>query len=87
MTEESATVSRALHARPASQISRTAAQFSADVQLLANGGTANAKSVLSVMALDVDEGAELIVRAHGDDEDQAVDAVRRLLEGRGDSDG
>lgn len=87
MTESTATAQRALHARPASILSRAAAQFTSEVVLVAGDRSANAKSVLSLMALDVDAGAELIVRASGEDEAQAVKVMRGLIEDTGEPDG
>jgi phosphotransferase system HPr (HPr) family protein len=81
MIEVSITVRDALHARPASRVSRCAAQFSAETVLVAGDRSGNAKSVLSLMALDVEAGSSVALRATGADAEAAIDALSRILEG------
>jgi phosphotransferase system HPr (HPr) family protein len=82
MIEVSVTVRDALHARPASRVSQCAAQFSAETVLVAGERSGNAKSVLSLMALGVEAGSSVVLRATGDDGEAAIDALSRVLEGR-----
>jgi phosphotransferase system HPr (HPr) family protein len=79
MNERILVVNRALHARPASSLAKLASGFASDIQLLVAGRTANAKSVLSLLALDLDVGDEVAVRADGGDAGAAVDAVSAML--------
>jgi len=65
----------ALHARPAGALVRAAAAFTAEVFVRANGRRANAKSILDVLALGAEGGAELVIDASGED---AVAAAERL---------
>ena len=65
----------ALHARPAGAFVRAAAVFSAEVFVNANGRRANAKSILDVLALGAEGGAELVIAASGED---AVEAAEHL---------
>ena len=64
-----------LHARPAALVAQLAAEFDADVTV----DGANAKSVLSLLALGAVGGAALTVRASGPDAVAAVDAVASLI--------
>ena len=60
-----------LHARPASELTKIAAGFDAEVTV--NG--VNAKSLLSIMALGLGQGAEVVYRASGPDAQSAIDAL------------
>jgi phosphotransferase system HPr (HPr) family protein len=65
-----------LHARPAADFVRTAMGFEAAIQVAANGREANAKSLLTVLALGAKGGTELRLTAVGDDAGAALDALR-----------
>jgi phosphoenolpyruvate-protein phosphotransferase len=64
-----------LHARPAAALVAAARRFSAEVRLHKGTRTANARSLVSIMALEVSHGDALVVEAQGSD---AADAVREL---------
>jgi phosphocarrier protein FPr len=68
-----------LHARPASVLASTARQFRAEVRLERGETSANVRSVVSVMALEVLGGDRVRVSASGDDAAEAVAAVRAAL--------
>jgi phosphotransferase system HPr (HPr) family protein len=70
-----------LHARPAAQFVRTAMGFSARVIVGAGGRDADAKSLLSVLALGAKGGTPLRLRADGDDAPCAVDALAGCVAG------
>jgi phosphocarrier protein len=65
----------ALHARPAADFVRAAAQLPVPVTVSVNGRSANARSILEVLALGATGGTELVLSASGD---EAADAVARL---------
>jgi phosphotransferase system HPr (HPr) family protein len=67
----------ALHARPAGAFVREAARAVAEIRVAANGRSANAKSILEVLALGAAGGTELEISASGVD---AVEALERLAE-------
>ena len=69
----------ALHARPAGLFVREAARFSADVTVSANGKSANAKSILEVLALGATGGTELGLEASGDDAAEALAGLVGLI--------
>lgn len=76
---ESSTVVRViegLHTRPAAHLARLAKGFEARVELVCRGVPANAKSSVKLMLLCVKEGDEIILRADGCDES---DALTQLL--------
>jgi len=68
-----------LHARAAGLFRRTAAGFKADIQVIRGTVTANAKSLLGLMALEASQGTDLLVRARGVDADSAVAALAGLV--------
>ena len=74
----------ALHARPAGTFVKTALSFGARVVVASDGKQADAKSILSVLALGALGGTELRLSAEGEDAAQAIDAlaacVRNLSE-------
>lgn len=69
-----------LHARPAAMVAAAARQFRSDVRLIKDGRDANARSVVSIMALEVAGGDTLRVLARGDDAAAALAAVTQALE-------
>lgn len=66
----------ALHARPAGTFVREAARFGASIVVSANGKSANAKSILEVLALGATGGTEVALSASGED---AVEAIASLV--------
>jgi phosphocarrier protein HPr len=66
-----------LHARPAAVFAKTAARFNADVTVTKGDGQANAKSIMSVLKLDVKQGDRITIATQGEDAD---DALRELVE-------
>lgn len=69
-----------LHARPTATLVGVAKQFRSDIRLRRGEDSANAKSIVSVMALAVGHAEKVVFTAHGPDADQAVaqlaDAIR-----------
>jgi phosphotransferase system HPr (HPr) family protein len=68
-----------LHARPAGLLARTAAGFTAAVTVCTGERSANARSVLEVMALGAVAGTEVTLRAAGPDAEAAVVALSAAL--------
>jgi phosphotransferase system HPr (HPr) family protein len=68
-----------LHARPAATFVRTAMRFSAQVRLVSAGREADAKSLLSVLALGAKRGTTLTLRAEGEDAASALDALATTI--------
>jgi phosphocarrier protein HPr len=72
-----------LHARPLSLFVKTASALQSDVQVenLTNGkGPANGKSPLNLMLLTAQRGHQIRIQADGPDSDQAIAALRELIE-------
>ena len=72
-----------LHARPAMQFVDLANQFKSDVKVLSfgeEGGEADGKSVMQMIILAAVEGTPLKIVAEGEDADQAVEKLVKLIE-------
>jgi phosphocarrier protein HPr len=68
-----------LHARPASELVKLASSFESDFFIHMYGYRVNGKSILGVMTLAAEKGAELELEFNGPDEDQASDAIIKLI--------
>jgi phosphotransferase system HPr (HPr) family protein len=68
-----------LHARPAALFTRAATGFTADVSVSKDDQTANAKSLLSVLKLDVRHGDTVTLVTDGPDADEALRALAELV--------
>ena len=67
-----------LHARPASQFVREAQKYESDIRIKFNGREINGKSILEVLSLGADCGTEIEATANGADEQQALEALKRI---------
>ncbi len=69
-----------LHARPAAMLVQKASKFKSEIKLQKEDIEINAKSILSVMMLAAEVGSFVIIKAEGEDEEQAVEAIAGLFE-------
>ncbi len=69
-----------LHARPAAMFVQAAAKQPVKVTIAKVGGDpVDARSILSVLALDARGGDEVVLAAEGDGADQALDELAALV--------
>ena len=68
-----------LHARPASLLVQTAAEFRSKIMLRFAEKAANAKSIMGVLKLGVSPGDTIVVQAEGEDAEQAIAALTDLV--------
>ncbi|MCK8816715.1 HPr family phosphocarrier protein [Natroniella sulfidigena] len=82
MTEQQVMVtsSAGLHARPASLIVQEANNYQSEIKLAKDNNEVNAKSIMGIMGLGVSQQTEITVKAEGEDEEEAVAAVVKLIE-------
>lgn len=64
-----------LHLRPAGILCKEAMKYKSLITFTFNGGTANAKSVLSVLGACVKSGDEIELICEGTDEKEAMEAL------------
>lgn len=87
MTEREVVVGHrlGLHARAAARVVQLANQFQSSIALRRNDQgkdvEADARSILSILFLAARQGATLMVRADGADEDDAVNSICEYLKG------
>ena len=81
MPERNVTVASSvgLHARPAMIFAQAAATKPVPVTLAKNGNAVDARSVLSVLGLDVRSGDQVVLAADGEGADTALDELVDLL--------
>lgn len=81
MIETSATVRviEGLHTRPAAQMAKLMKNFGCNIELVCRGKTASAKSSVKLMLLQVKEGEDVLIRAEGEEEQEAIDHLVSCL--------
>jgi len=69
-----------LHARAAAKLVHTASAFDAKVTLSRDGDEVDGKSILGLLLLAAGRGTPLLVRVVGRDEEEALGALRDLVD-------
>jgi len=69
-----------LHARPAAHFVRLANGFVSDIYLARDSVEVNGKSIMGVMMLAAEEGAQIEIRAEGEDAEKALEDLVSLVE-------
>jgi len=82
MIEKNLTVKNraGLHTRPAAALVKLTSRFVSEIQFVRNGFAINGKSIIGVMTLAAEQGAQLRVKVSGEDEAEAVRAIEDLFE-------
>ena len=68
-----------LHSRPASELVKVASKFDSEINLIYDGQEANAKSILGLMVLAIEPGAEVEIEVDGDDKEEALKSIEDLI--------
>lgn len=68
-----------IHARPASLLVKVAANYKSDFFIHSHGYQINGKSILGVLTLAAECGAELELEFSGEDEVQAMESILLLF--------
>ncbi len=71
-----------LHARAAAKLVAAASSFQALIELEKGKQRINAKSIMGVMMLAASKGTTLTIYTQGDDEIEAMEALRTLINDR-----
>jgi len=69
-----------LHARPAAKLVQTALPFKSEIHIRLNSHRVNAKSIMGLLTLAAAQGSRLQVTCTGPDAEQALEAIRGLVE-------
>jgi phosphocarrier protein HPr len=80
VAEREATVGpeEGIHGRPAAQFIKTAKRFSSQIVVIKGDREVNAKSVMKITGF-AKKGEKIIIRAEGEDAEEAVDALAELI--------
>ena len=70
-----------LEARPVAVLVQVASQHESSVYIESAGKKVNGKSIMGMMSLGLDSGAEITVVADGKDEEEAVLSIEKFLSG------
>lgn len=68
-----------LEARPVALLVQEASKYDSVIYIQSGDKRVNAKSIMGMMSLGLDNGEELVVSAEGADEEQAVNGIDRFL--------
>ena len=68
-----------LHARAAAKLVNCASQYASSIELVRDGQKVNGKSIMGVMMLAASQGTKLALEVDGEDETEAVAALRKLI--------
>lgn len=71
-----------LHARPAAEFVKAAHLFEADIWVRKEELEVNGKSIMGMMMLAAERGAEIVIRATGADAEEAVASLCTLVDDR-----
>lgn len=82
MVSQKATIKNltGLYITPAGLLCETAAQFKSKILFRYKEATGNAKSVLSILGACVKSGDEIELICEGDDEEEALTAILKVIE-------
>jgi len=69
-----------LHARAAAKLVHVAARFKADIKVRKGDEEVDGKSILGILLLAAGRGSVITVKADGEDEAAAVDAIQELID-------
>ncbi len=71
---------RGLHARAAAKFVTVAERFGASVEVVRDGQSVSARSIMGLMMLGAGQGASIELQADGWDAKEALDALAELVE-------
>lgn len=71
-----------LHARACALFVKAASRFKSEILVARDDLEVNGKSIMGVMMLAAEEGATILVKASGPDEDAALESIRELVDGK-----
>ncbi len=69
-----------LHARPSALFVQIASEFSSEIKVISDGEEVNGKSIMGLMLLAAEKGRKLRLAAEGQDEEQALQRLKKLIE-------
>lgn len=82
MVSQTITIKNAegLHARPATEIAKSASQYTSTVELDVKGNKYNAKSVLNIMSAGIKNSTQVKIICNGVDEENALAGMMQTFQ-------
>ena len=71
-----------LHARAAAKLVHTAAKFKSDIKIRKGDEEVDGKSILGILLLAAGRGSTITLKADGEDERDALDAIEKLIDAK-----
>ena len=71
-----------LHARAAARLVKLASQFNSKIEIERLGKRINGKSIMGVMLLAAAQGSTITLHINGEDEQQALESLEKLIADR-----
>ena len=68
-----------LHARASALLVKNAARFQSEIRIEREGVEVNGKSIMGIMMLAAAKGTSILLRAEGEDEQDAMTALGELI--------
>ncbi|MCM8779044.1 MAG: HPr family phosphocarrier protein [Candidatus Omnitrophica bacterium] len=68
-----------LHARPAALFVQVANKFDANIVVRKGTLSANGKSIMGILMLEVGPGTEILIEAEGEDAGEAIVALEKIV--------
>lgn len=68
-----------LHARASAKLTQLAGGFASEIWMEKGSRRINAKSIMGVMMLAAGKGSTIAIETTGDDEQEALDAILKLI--------
>ncbi|MDD7739469.1 MAG: HPr family phosphocarrier protein [Fusicatenibacter sp.] len=72
-------LSNGLEARPVAMLVQVASQYESEIYVESGRKKVNAKSIMGMMTLGLDNGEEITVIANGKDEGEAMEGIEHYL--------
>jgi len=71
-----------LHARAAAKLVHVAARFRCDIKIRKGEEEVDGKSILGILLLAAGRGTMITIKANGEDEADAVEAIEKLIDAK-----
>lgn len=68
-----------IHARPAGVLAKAAGQFQSRIELVYNGKTIKAKSIMGILGAGIKGRAQVEIICEGQDEERAMQELKQLF--------
>ena len=77
---------RGLHARASAKFVKLASSFESEVQVIRDGTTVDARSIMGLLMLGAGNGCDVHIEAEGPDAAEAIEALSDLVQRKFDED-